>query len=83
MYILDGEGGPAVVCYYDNWVIYRPGDCQFEPSDIDPELCTHIIYAYAKLQATENPTLFPSDEWADLPSGLGNAHIQGSLPPMG
>ena len=33
-----------LVCYYTNWSQYRPKEGKFVPEDIDPFLCTHIIY---------------------------------------
>ena len=37
------------VCYYTNWSQYRHGEGKFLPSDIDPTLCTHLIFAFGKL----------------------------------
>merc|ERR1719444_491822 len=34
-----------VVCYYANWAVYRQGDAKFTPQNINPYLCTHLIYA--------------------------------------
>ncbi|XP_041362416.1 acidic mammalian chitinase-like [Gigantopelta aegis] len=35
------------VCYYASWSKWRPGAGKFLVSDIDPHLCTHIIFAFA------------------------------------
>ncbi|CAF3765968.1 unnamed protein product [Rotaria magnacalcarata] len=39
-----------VICYHTNWSAYRPGDGKFSVNDIDPNLCTHIIYSFARVQ---------------------------------
>ncbi|GIY21316.1 probable chitinase 2 [Caerostris darwini] len=54
-------------CYLQTWANYRQGDGKFDFSNIDPNLCTHIVYAFAKLQ---NNQIESSDPWLDLPSGL-------------
>lgn len=38
------------MCYYTNWSAHRPGDGRFSIDDIDPSLCTHIIYSFANVQ---------------------------------
>lgn len=40
--------GFRTVCYYTNWAQYRSGKGLFYPEDINPNLCTHLIYAFAK-----------------------------------
>lgn len=42
-----------VQSYYANWSQNRPTGSEFYPEDIDPELCTHIIYAFAKIENKE------------------------------
>jgi hypothetical protein len=37
------------VCYYSNWAQYRPLHGVLMPEKIDPTICTHIIYAFAKV----------------------------------
>ena len=39
----------VVVCYVAGWSAYRPGNGAFTANDIDPTLCTHLIYAFAGL----------------------------------
>ncbi|EDW31122.1 GL20757 [Drosophila persimilis] len=39
-----------VFCYLTSWSAKRPGAGKFQPENIDPKLCTHIVYAFATLQ---------------------------------
>ncbi|KAH9505781.1 hypothetical protein Btru_055795 [Bulinus truncatus] len=50
------------VCYYTNWSQYRRDQGKFLPTDIDPHLCTHLIFAFAKI---DKGVLAPY-EWNDL-----------------
>lgn len=52
-----------IVCYYTNWSQYRPSSGKFVPENIDPNLCTHIIYAFAKI---DDNFLLSEFEWNDL-----------------
>ncbi|XP_018011730.1 probable chitinase 10 isoform X2 [Hyalella azteca] len=47
---LFAEDTPKVVCYYTSWSVKRPGAGRFEPENLDPFLCTHIIYAFATMK---------------------------------
>ena len=49
------------VCYYTNWSQYRPGKGKYTVDDIDPRLCTHVIYAFAKVINSEIQMV----EWND------------------
>ncbi|KAL8569618.1 hypothetical protein ACOMHN_057185 [Nucella lapillus] len=50
------------VCYYTNWAQYRHGAGTFLPENVDPTLCTHIIYAFAGLKQNR----LANYEWNDL-----------------
>ena len=63
----DGRGSSSsrsykIVCYYTNWAQYRPKPGSFFPENIDPKLCTHIIFAFAKLSEAHELQAF---EWND------------------
>ncbi|XP_041371550.1 proteoglycan 4-like [Gigantopelta aegis] len=51
------------VCYYTNWSQYRKQPARFFPFNIDPFLCTHLIFAFAKVDY--NGHLAPY-EWNDI-----------------
>nr|CAD7612126.1 unnamed protein product [Timema genevievae] len=57
-----------VVCYFASWSLTRTGDSQYRIEDIDPYLCTHVIYAFANLAS--DGTIQVSDPSTDSSSGL-------------
>jgi chitinase len=54
-----------VMCYYGSWAVYRPGDGKFDVDDIDPMLCTHLIFGFAAL-SIETWEIEAFDPWNDL-----------------
>lgn len=53
-----------IVCYFTKWSQKRPGIGKFDADNIDPTLCTHLVYAFAGLkdhkidEETEDPMVF-------------------------
>nr|AJG44542.1 chitinase 2 [Cnaphalocrocis medinalis] len=74
--VLDGQtlGGPmhdkAVVCYVASWAAYRPGSGAFVIEDLEPSLCTHLVYSFTGLD-TEKGTIKVLDPWQDLEKDYG------------
>lgn len=46
--------GKVVVCYLSAWAVYRPTRGSFAIEDLQPGLCTHIVYAFAGLDVERN-----------------------------
>ena len=55
-------GNNVRVCYYTNWAQYRPEGAKFFPENIEPTLCTHVIYAFAKINSDHTLAMI---EWND------------------
>ena len=47
------------VCYITSWSQYEYGSSKFRTSEIDPFLCTHIVYSYALVM----DGILSSSEW--------------------
>ncbi|KAL0110455.1 hypothetical protein PUN28_013813 [Cardiocondyla obscurior] len=65
--IQDGTAERRIVCYYTNWSVYRPGTAKFSPQNINPYLCTHLIYAFGGF--TKENALKPFDKYQDIEKG--------------
>lgn len=59
-----------LVCYYTNWSQYRPKIGKFLPEDIDPFLCTHIIFAFGWLKNGKLASFEENDETGGGKVGL-------------
>ncbi|XP_006628517.1 acidic mammalian chitinase-like [Lepisosteus oculatus] len=51
-----------LVCYFTNWSQYRPGTGRFLPDNVDPHLCTHLIYAFSVINYNNELVTY---EWND------------------
>ncbi|XP_041860892.1 acidic mammalian chitinase-like [Melanotaenia boesemani] len=51
-----------LVCYFTNWSQYRPGAGKYLPSNVDPNLCTHLIYAFSIISPSNELSPY---EWND------------------
>ncbi|XP_030590017.1 acidic mammalian chitinase-like [Archocentrus centrarchus] len=51
-----------LVCYFTNWSQYRPGVGKYLPENVDPHLCTHLIYAFSIISSSNEITTY---EWND------------------
>ncbi len=55
------ENKYKIVCYYTNWAQYRNDPAKYFPEDIDPSLCTHIIFAFAHINKNLELSSFEVD----------------------
>ncbi|XP_060714214.1 chitinase, acidic.1 [Tachysurus vachellii] len=51
-----------LVCYFSNWSQYRPGNGRFTSENVDPFLCTHVIYTLVTINQDNQLT---TTEWND------------------
>ena len=55
-------GNYVRVCYYSNWSQYRPGEGKFLPEDIDPALCTHVVYSFARINPSHEIDFYEKND---------------------
>lgn len=53
-----------VVCYYASWAHYRQGPAKYSLDDIPVDKCTHLVYAFATLDARDFVAK-QHDRWLD------------------
>ncbi|XP_076680283.1 putative chitinase 2 [Andrena cerasifolii] len=58
----------VVACYVASWATYRPKNGKFDIANLQPDLCTHIIYAFAGLNHT-SWTIGSLDPYKDIEKG--------------
>ncbi|KAM3621315.1 uncharacterized protein V6R79_009406 [Siganus canaliculatus] len=51
-----------MACYFTNWSQYRPGTGKYTPQNVDPFLCTHLIYAFSIINPRNELVTY---EWND------------------
>ncbi|CAG0881604.1 unnamed protein product [Darwinula stevensoni] len=64
------DGDMKYVCYYTNWSQYRQKLGKFLPEDVDPELCTHVIFAFGWLKKGKLAAFESNDDSEDGKKGL-------------
>ncbi|OWK05469.1 OVGP1 [Cervus elaphus hippelaphus] len=62
--VLKHHNGAAhkLVCYFTNWAFSRPGPASILPRDLDPFLCTHLVFAFASMNNSQIVPKDPLDE---------------------
>lgn len=63
-----------VVCYYGSWAVYRPGLGKFDVENIDPFICTHIIYGFIGLGSDNKVKVL--DAYNDLEENWGKGAMK-------
>ncbi|XP_049548008.1 uncharacterized protein LOC125959239 [Anopheles darlingi] len=63
-----------VVSYLGSWAVYRTGRGKFNISDIDPNLCDYLIYAFFGID--EKGEVIFLDSWTDLEECKGRGAIR-------
>nr|AHZ21076.1 chitinase [Eriocheir sinensis] len=61
--------GGVMVCYYGSWAVYRQGDGKFDVEDIDPAICTHLIFGFVGLGSDNKIKVL--DPWNELCDNYG------------
>uniref|UniRef100_U5EYE2 chitinase n=1 Tax=Corethrella appendiculata TaxID=1370023 RepID=U5EYE2_9DIPT len=63
-----------IVCYVGTWSVYRHGNGKFEVKNINPFLCTHLMYGFFGIN--EDATVRIIDPYLDLEENWGRGNIK-------
>ncbi|KAJ8681991.1 hypothetical protein QAD02_017783 [Eretmocerus hayati] len=64
-----------IVCYFGSWAVYREGNGKISIPDIDPTLCTHLVYTFVGL--TNDGQVRVIDPYADLSKNEPGGYMDG------
>jgi len=70
---------PKVLCYMSNWAFYRKAEGHFVPEQLDPKLCSAIVYSFASLDP-DHLTIREFDPWVDIENQYYKRMISLSVP---
>lgn len=59
-----------IVCYYTNWSQYRPKVGKYVPENIDPHVCTHIVFAFGWMKNNKVSAFDSADDTKAGKKGL-------------
>ncbi|XP_025089836.1 acidic mammalian chitinase-like [Pomacea canaliculata] len=51
-HLAEAASSQRIVCYVNGWAQYRPLPATFVPGQVDPFLCTHIVFASAQINGS-------------------------------
>ena len=60
----------VIMCYFGSWSTYRWATGHFDVEDIDPFLCTHLVFGFAGLDP-ESYTIRALDPYNELEENWG------------
>lgn len=52
-FVKSNQHDKVVTCYFASWAVYRLGNGAFSLENLHAEYCTHLIYAFAGLNASD------------------------------
>ncbi|XP_055681662.1 acidic mammalian chitinase-like [Lutzomyia longipalpis] len=68
------ENQKKVFCVHGKWSAYRKGDGHFGIEQINPLLCTHLVYTFFGIDA--NGEMVIRDPWLDLEENDGQGNLR-------